>query len=253
MAAVRAGVGREAAHEVIKTHAVAVALDMRRGQATNDLFDRLAADGRLGLDRAALEALVAEPIEFTGAARDQVARVVAAHRGHRRPASRCRHLQPGSDPVSGASAGAPGSLPGRPEPTIPPAPAIPGYTPVYSGKVRDLYRAPDGALLFVASDRISAYDWVLPTTIPDKGAILTQLSLWWFERVADIVDNHVLDGTVPAEVAGRAMLCRPLEMFPVECVARGYLTGSGLVEYADLGVGVRRPAARRTRGRLPAA
>ena len=76
MAAVRAGVGRETAHEVIKTHAVAVALDMRRGQATNDLFDRLAADGRLGLDRAALEALVAEPIEFTGAARDQVARVV---------------------------------------------------------------------------------------------------------------------------------------------------------------------------------
>jgi adenylosuccinate lyase len=76
MAAVRAGVGREAAHEVIKTHAVAVALDMRRGQATNDLVDRLAADGRLGLDRAALEALVAEPIEFTGAARDQVARVV---------------------------------------------------------------------------------------------------------------------------------------------------------------------------------
>ena len=90
MAAVRAGVGRETAHEVIKTHAVAVALDMRRGQATNDLFDRLAADGRLGLDRAALEELVAEPIEFTGAARDQVARVVERDRGHRRPPSRCR-------------------------------------------------------------------------------------------------------------------------------------------------------------------
>ncbi len=102
---------------------------------------------------------------------------------------------------------------------------------VYSGKVRDLYRADDGALLFVASDRISAYDWVLPTTIPDKGAILTSLSLWWFDRVADIVGNHVLGTDVPAQVAGRAMLCRPLDMFPVECVARGYLTGSGLAEY----------------------
>ena len=117
-------------------------------------------------------------------------------------------------------------------PGIPPAPELPGFTHVYSGKVRDLYRAPDGDLLFVASDRISAYDWVLPTTIPDKGAILTQLSLWWFERVADLVGNHVLGTDVPAAVAGRAMLCRPLAMLPVECVARGYLTGSGLVEYA---------------------
>jgi len=120
-------------------------------------------------------------------------------------------------------------------PNIPPAPVLPGYAHVYSGKVRDLYRAPDGALLFVASDRISAYDWVLPTTIPDKGAILTSLSLWWFERVADLVGNHVLSTDVPAEVAGRAMLCRPLGMFPVECVARGYLTGSGLVEYRQTG------------------
>ena len=118
---------------------------------------------------------------------------------------------------------------------IPPAPELPGFAHVYSGKVRDLYRAPDGALLFVASDRISAYDWVLPTTIPDKGAILTQLSLWWFERVADLVGNHVLSTEVPALVAGRAMLCRPLDMFPVECVARGYLTGSGLVEYRAAG------------------
>ncbi len=122
-----------------------------------------------------------------------------------------------------------------PLPNIPAAPPIPGFTPVYSGKVRDLYRSPEGALLFVASDRISAYDWVLPTTIPDKGAILTQLSLWWFEQVADIVGNHVLPGEVPAQVAGRAMLCQPLAMFPVECVARGYLTGSGLVEYRASG------------------
>ena len=120
-------------------------------------------------------------------------------------------------------------------PNIPPAPELAGYTHAYSGKVRDLYRAPDGALLFVASDRISAYDWVLPTTIPDKGAILTQLSLWWFEQVADLVGNHVLSTAVPAAVEGRAMLCRPLSMFPVECVARGYLTGSGLVEYRATG------------------
>ncbi len=118
---------------------------------------------------------------------------------------------------------------------IPAAPQLPGFTYVYSGKVRDLYRAGDGSLLFVASDRISAYDWVLPTTIPDKGAILTQLSRWWFDEVAHLVGNHVLSYDVPDAVAGRAMLCRQLEMFPVECVARGYLTGSGLVEYRASG------------------
>ena len=110
-----------------------------------------------------------------------------------------------------------------------------GYRGLYSGKVRDLFEAPGGELLFVASDRISAYDWVLPTTIPDKGAILTRLSLWWFDQVADIVDSHVLPAEVPGAVADRAMLCRPLEMFPVECVARGYLTGSGLSEYRTTG------------------
>ena len=138
-------------------------------------------------------------------------------------------------------------------PNIPPAPPLPGYTHVYSGKVRDLYRAPDGALLFVASDRISAYDWVLPSTIPDKGAILTQLSLWWFERVADLVGNHVLSTDVPAPVRGRAMLCRPLQMFPVECVARGYLTGSGLAEYRASGAvcGVALPGGLVDGSRLP--
>ena len=107
------------------------------------------------------------------------------------------------------------------------------FTHVYSGKVRDLYSMPDGALLFVASDRISAYDHVLPTQIPDKGRILTQLSLWWFDQLADLVPNHVISIDVPAEFAGRAMICEPLEMFPVECVARGYLAGSALAEYVQ--------------------
>ncbi len=117
------------------------------------------------------------------------------------------------------------------EPTSYDLPA--GYTHLYSGKVRDLYRTPEGQLLFVASDRISAYDWVMPTEIPDKGRILTALSLWWFERLVDLVPNHVISTDVPEAVEGRAMICESLEMFPVECVARGYLTGSGLVEYRE--------------------
>lgn len=115
---------------------------------------------------------------------------------------------------------------------------LPGYAHVYSGKVRDLYAplddsgAPrDDQLLLVASDRMSAYDFVLDTPIPDKGAVLTQLSLWWFERLEDLVPNHVVSTDVPAEVAGRAVLVRRLEMLPVECVARAYLTGGGLNEY----------------------
>ena len=110
-----------------------------------------------------------------------------------------------------------------------------GYRHLHSGKVRDLYESPDGLLLMVASDRISAFDHVLPTPIPDKGRILTQLSLWWFERLADLVQHHVVSTDVPAEVAGRAVLCQRLEMVPVECVARGYLAGSGLQEYVDTG------------------
>ena len=108
-----------------------------------------------------------------------------------------------------------------------------GYRHVYSGKVRDLFEAPNGELLFVASDRISAYDWILPTPIPDKGRILTQLSLWWFDRLEGVVLNHVESTQVPAAVRGRAMLCERLEMMPVECVVRGYLAGSGLAEYNE--------------------
>ena len=119
---------------------------------------------------------------------------------------------------------------------------LPGWRHVYSGKVRDLYVPADDSLaaqfgqdcvLVVASDRISAYDHVLSSEIPDKGRILTQLSLWWFGQLG--VEHHVLASTpqdgVPAAVEGRAMICKKLDMFPVECIARGYLTGSGLLEY----------------------
>ena len=113
------------------------------------------------------------------------------------------------------------------------APSLPGYRHIYSGKVRDLYAPLDdeSLLLLVASDRISVYDQVLATPIPDKGRLLTQLSLWWFDQLADLVPNHLVAGAVPAAVQGRGLLAHRLAMFPVECVARGYLPGSGLVEY----------------------
>lgn len=119
-----------------------------------------------------------------------------------------------------------------------------GLDHVTSGKVRDIYRpAPDsggddGLLLFVASDRISAYDHVLPTPIPDKGRVLTAMSMFWFELLADLVPSHVVavdDARIPEQVRGRAMLVRRLDMVPVECVARGYLTGSGLADYTATG------------------
>ena len=123
-------------------------------------------------------------------------------------------------------------------PTPPAAPALPGWTHRSSGKVRDVYTPAAGStwagqdvLLVVASDRISAYDHVLTTPVPDKGRVLTALSAWWFEQLADVVPNHLLSLEAPDVVAGRAMVCRRLDMYPVECVARGYLTGSGLAEY----------------------
>ena len=115
----------------------------------------------------------------------------------------------------------------------PPAPAITGWTHLRTGKVRELYTNESGNLLIVASDRISAFDWVLPTKIPNKGAILTQLSLWWFEQLRHLVPNHIITSDVPAEVAGRAVIAKPLTMYPIECVARGYLTGSGWAEYKN--------------------
>ncbi|GCD20752.1 phosphoribosylaminoimidazolesuccinocarboxamide synthase [Cellulomonas algicola] len=148
-----------------------------------------------------------------------------------------------------------------PEPSV----ALPGWAHTYSGKVRDLYVPDESAagaaitaahgdvVLVVASDRVSAYDHVLSPGIPGKGVVLTQLSLWWFEQLADLVPNHVVSTDVPEAVAGRAMVCRRLSMFPVECVARGYLTGSGLVEYRASGevTGIPLPAGLVDGSRLP--
>ena len=126
-------------------------------------------------------------------------------------------------------------------------------THLYSGKVREVYQADDGSLVIVASDRISAFDFILDSPIPDKGKILTQMSLWWFDRLADVVPNHLVDAAIPAEFAGRAMACMPLRMVPFECVARGYLTGSGLAEYRRDGrvCGVSLPPGLTDGSRLP--
>jgi phosphoribosylaminoimidazole-succinocarboxamide synthase len=140
---------------------------------------------------------------------------------------------------------------------LPDAPAIEGVTHLHSGKVRDLYRLDQGEyagrLLMVASDRISAYDYILDTPIPDKGEILTRMSLWWFEQLADLVPNHVVSTDVPEAVRGRAVVCEPLDMFPVECVARGYLAGSGLADYRTTGrvCGIKLPDGLEDGSRLP--
>jgi phosphoribosylaminoimidazole-succinocarboxamide synthase len=137
---------------------------------------------------------------------------------------------------------------------IPTAPTLDGAIHVHSGKVRDLYELPDGRLLMVASDRISAFDFVLDTTIPDKGEILTRMSLWWFDQLADLVPHHVLSTDVPEAVRGRGLICERLEMYPVECVARGYLTGTGLLDYRATGevCGIGLPAGLEDGSRLPA-
>jgi phosphoribosylaminoimidazole-succinocarboxamide synthase len=130
---------------------------------------------------------------------------------------------------------------------------IPGATHLHSGKVRDLYEVADGNLLMVASDRISAFDFILTPGIPDKGEILTRMSLWWFEQLADLIPNHVVSTTVPERVRGRALVVEKLDMFPVECVARGYLTGSGIADYEATGevCGVSLPAGLVDGSRLP--
>ena len=144
-------------------------------------------------------------------------------------------------------------------------PVLPGWTQTYAGKVRNLYlpdETPAGrqivklhgdVMLVVASDRISAYDHVLSPAVPDKGVVLTQLSLWWFAQLAHTVPDHVVSTIVPDDVAGRAMICRRLDMLPVECVARGYLTGSGLAEYERTGAvtGIALPPGLTDGSRLP--
>jgi len=113
--------------------------------------------------------------------------------------------------------------------------AVPGARHVHAGKVRDLFDLPDGRLLLVASDRISAYDNALEPGIPDKGEILTRLSLWWFDQLRDLAPHHVISSDLPPPLTGRALVCERLEMVPVECVARGYLAGSGLADYRRSG------------------
>jgi len=137
---------------------------------------------------------------------------------------------------------------------------LPGYEHVYSGKVRDLYAPLDASgavvpdqLLLVASNRLSAYDWMMSPEIPDKGAVLTRLSLWWFDQLADLVPNHVVSTDVPDAVAGRAVLVRRLDMLKVEAIARAYLTGGGLEEYREKGAvsGVALPEGLVDGSRLP--
>lgn len=125
------------------------------------------------------------------------------------------------------------------------------YRHHYSGKVRDIYITPSGNYLFVATDRISAFDCVLSPNIPDKGKILTQISLWWFERLG--VKNHIVDEAIPESVKDRAMVGRPLKMFEVECVVRGYLAGSGWKEYQQTGnvCGVVLPSGLKEFAKLP--
>ncbi|MFT4229643.1 MAG: phosphoribosylaminoimidazolesuccinocarboxamide synthase [Microbacterium sp.] len=139
---------------------------------------------------------------------------------------------------------------------------LPGWTHVYSGKVRDLYlpvAGDDGRMLVVASDRVSAFDHVLSPGIPGKGELLTALSLWWFDQLSGAdggrrIPNHLVAAPAPAEVSGRAMVVRALDMQPIECVVRGYLTGSGWAEYRETGTvcGIRLPTGLSNGDRLPA-
>jgi phosphoribosylaminoimidazole-succinocarboxamide synthase len=121
-----------------------------------------------------------------------------------------------------------------------------------SGKVREIYEDGD-ELIMVASDRISVYDVILPTEIPDKGKVLTQMSLFWFELTGDIVPNHLISEEVPAEATGRGMRVRKLDMYPIECVVRGYLSGSGWREYRDTGAicGIQLPGGMSESEKLP--
>jgi phosphoribosylaminoimidazole-succinocarboxamide synthase len=160
-----------------------------------------------------------------------------------------------SNPVPAACAPQPSRGPAAPGPRVVSIARVTGLADLRlhsSGKVREMYEV-DADLLMVASDRISAYDVVLPTPIPDKGRVLTQMSVFWFETTRDIVPNHFLSEEVPAEAEGRALRVRRLDMYPVECVARGYLSGSGWREYRQTGAvcGIELPTGLRESDRLP--
>jgi phosphoribosylaminoimidazole-succinocarboxamide synthase len=131
----------------------------------------------------------------------------------------------------------------------------PTFKHLHSGKVRDLYQSPEGNLLMIASDRISAFDYVLSSKIPDKGKILTALSLWWFEQLAEIVPNHLISTDVPESVKDRAVIVEKLEMLPIECVVRGYLVGSGFQDYELTGsiCGHKLPKGLQLASKLPSA
>ena len=271
MGAVRAGVGRETAHEAIKEHAVAVALGMReQGAAGNDLLDRLAADDRLPLDRAALDAARGRAAQLRGHRGGPGRRLRGPGGRGRRAPPRRRRLLARTHPLAvsaekqsfpserAAAPSAPLSRPRRRSPLRricggrPPAP--PSWSSrvdssvmtislpyVYSGKVRDIYALGDDQLLMVTSDRMSAFDVVMAEPIPHKGRVLTAMSAFWFEVLGDVVGSHLIS-TDPADLpdgvagpdddlAGRIMLCHKAEMLPIECIVRGYITGSAWKEY----------------------
>ena len=226
MAAVRAGVGRETAHEVIKEHAVAVALEMReKGTDANDLLDRLAADGRLGLVRRRARA-VCWPSRSTSSGRR---RARSQRSSPRWPQSRPSTPTPRATKSNRCCEAA------RKEASM----SVADLTPMYSGKVRDIYDAGDGHLLMVTSDRMSAFDVVMAEPVPDKGRVLTAMSAFWFEQFDGVVGSHLVstalhglpEAAQKPEWAGRVMLCRRAEMLPIECIVRGYITGSAWKEY----------------------
>ena len=205
------------------------------GRGDGDLGDRHPASGRRSASRP--------PAGAGSSTRPRLDEVC-------RPERYVERLGPRLRPPPGPAVTAPGSA------DTPPGQASAAGAPLkhlYSGKVREVYQLPGGPLLLVATDRISAYDYVLPTLIPDKGKILTQLSLWWFGRLADLVPNHLVDAPIPAEFAGRAMACQRLSMIGVECVARGYLAGSGWHDYQRTGAvcGVALPPGLTEGARLP--
>ncbi len=248
MAAVRNGVGREQAHEAIKQHAVAVALEMReKGADTNDLR------------RPARRRRTPRPVDRRGRCRVGRPDRLRRHRPHpdrrlrgvgrraRQSLPGCRRLRPRAHPVTRRRD--PCSAFGRrdPAPDTRGPPLSNDLTHLYSGKVRDIYALPsdgdDDRLLLVTSDRISAFDVVMDEPIPDKGRVLTAMSAFWFEHFASTTPSHLLStdlADVPADAQrpewnGRVMVCRRADMLPIECIVRGYLTGSAWKEYRASG------------------